>query len=158
MAKSLAQYAAENPQEMPELERAQKQQAAEDRAQELKEQRIREQMQAKVKRLKESIAAQLEQGNAPQAILYSALEAIGILTADEEWAEAGKQCLDKVYDGLAQQSLLTDNAVIEAHRAAQMQASYNDRLRRQLNRQLSGYQKIARGLNEALAALDELEE
>lgn len=158
MGKSLAQYAAENPQKMPEIEREQMQQAAEEREQERRENRSREQKQAQVNRLKEGITAQLEQGNAPQFILYSALEAIGILTNDEEWAEAGKRCLDKVYDGLAQQSLLTDNAAIEAQRIAQIQASYNDRLRRQLERQLAGYHKIARGLNEALAALEEIEE
>ena len=153
MAKSLTQYAAENPQEMPAAERAQMQHAATMREQAQE----RRQEQAQIKRLKASIIAQLEQGNAPQYILYAALEAIGTATHDEEFAKTGKQCLDKVYEDLAQQSLLTDNAAIAAARIEEMQASYNDRLRRQLEKQLTGYKKIARGLNDALAALDDLE-
>lgn len=153
MAKSLAEYAAENPQEMPAAEREQMQHAATMREQAQE----RRQDQAQIARLKASIIAQLEQGNAPQYILYAALEAIGIATHDEEFIATGKQCLDKVYEDLAQQSLLTDNAAIAAARIEEMQASYNDRLRRQLETQLKGYQRIAKGLNEALAALDDME-
>ena len=153
MAKSLTQYAAENPQEMPAAEREQMHHAATMREQAQE----RRQEQAQIERLKASIIAQLEQGNAPQYILYTALEAIGTATHDEEFTKTGKQCLDKVYADLAQQSLLTDNAAIAAARIEEMQTSYNDRLRRQLEKQLTGYQKIARGLNDALAALDDLE-
>lgn len=152
MAKSLAQYAAENPQEMPETEREQMQHTATMREREQE----RRQEQAQIVKLKASIIAQLEQGNDPQYILYTALEVIGTATHDEEFTKTGKQCLDKVYEDLAQQSLLTDNAAIAAARIKEMQESYNDRLRRQLEKQLTGYQKIARGINDALAALDDL--
>ena len=158
MGMRLDQYAAEAPQEMPEFERERLQREAEERAQARRETRSSEQKQAQVSRLKERITEQLEQGGPPQHILYAALEAIGILTDDDAWAEAGKQYLDNVYDGLAQQSLLDDNAAIQAQRISQMQESYNDRLRRQLERQLSGYHRIAKGLIDALAALGEIEE
>ena len=154
MGKTLAQYAEENPQEMPEAEREQMQRTATMREQA----RERRQDQAHIERLKQSILTQLEQGNAPQYILYTALEAIGTATQDDEFTEAGKKCLDNVYADLAQQSLLTDNAAIAAARIKEMHDNYNDRLRRQLEKQLTGYQKIAKGLNEALAALDDLED
>lgn len=153
MAKSLSEYAAANPQEMPAAEREQMQLAAEIRT----TQQERKQERAHIDRLKASILAQLQQGNAPQYILYSALEAIGLLTNDAEWTQQGKQCLDNVYADLMQQSILTDNAAIAAARIEQMQATYNERLRRQLETQLKGYQKIAKGLNDAIAALDEID-
>ena len=153
MAKTLAEYAAQNPQEMPPAEQEQQQNAAtmKDRERERAQERQNDE------RLKASILAQLQQANEPQYILYTALEAIGLLTHDAEWAETGKACLDKIYDDLAQQSLLTDNAAIAEARTREMQEGYKDRLRRQLNKQLQGYHKIARGLNDALAALDELD-
>lgn len=153
MAKSLAEYAAENPQEMPAAEREQMQHTATMKEQE----RERRQERAQIDRLKASILAQLEQGNAPQYILYTALETIGLLSHDEEFTTTGKKCLDNIYADLAQQSLLTDNAAIAAARIEEMQNSYNDRLRRQLEKQLNGYHKIAKGLNDALAALDDME-
>ena len=100
---------------------------------------------------------QLEQGNAPETILYTALRAIGLLTHDAEWTEAGKQTLDRVYADLAQQSFLTDNAAIAAHRLEQMQNDYNDKLRRQLTRNLNGYRRIEKALQEALQAVNALE-
>lgn len=150
MAKTLEEYAAQHPQQEPERER----QAIAETAQTYRERR---QEREQAEQLKASILQQLEQGNAPQYILYTALEAIGTATHDEEFTKTGKQFLDKVYEDLAQQSLLTDNAAIAAARIEEMQASYNDRLRRQLEKQLTGYQKIARGLNDALTALDDLE-
>lgn len=151
MAKSLEQYAAEHPQEMTEQEREQQQEAA-------AELLSREQKRERVRLLKQSITAQLEQGKDPRFIVYSAVEAIGLLTNDPEWAEAGKQCLDSLYAGLEQQSLLIDTEAIEAQRMEQMQAEYNERLRRQLQRQLAGYHKIANSLNEALNELNRIEQ
>ena len=151
MGKSLAQYAAEHPQEMTEQEREQQQEAA-------AEQLSREERQERIGQLKASILAQLEQGKDPRFIIYSAVEAIGLLTNDAQWAEAVQQCLNSLYAGLEQQSLLIDTAAIEAQRMEQMQSAYNERLRRQLQRQLAGYHKIANSLNEALTALDKLEQ
>jgi len=149
MAKTLEEYAAQHPQQEPERER----QAIAETAQTYRE---RQQEREQAEQLKASILQQLEQGNAPQYILYTAIKAIGILTHDAEWAEAGRQTLDTVYADLAQQSLLTDNAAIAAQRLDTMQAEYNDKLRRQLQRNLNGYRRIEKALTEALQAVNAL--
>ena len=150
MAKSLAEYAAQNPQPEP----LQEPQAIAGASRSYND-RIAERDQ--VERIKTSIAQQLQEGSAPQYVLYSALRAIGILTHDEAWAETQEKALDSVYSDLAQQSLLTDNAAIAAERLDAMQADYNAKLRRQLQRQIGGYKRIARALNEALNAVNELD-
>lgn len=147
MGKSLAEYAATHREEQPAAEReamaalaadAKERAAAIERAAELKD----------------SIAQQLEQGNEPQYILYTALKCIGLLSNDTEWTEAQHGQLDKIYKDIAQQSLLDDNAAIAAKRLEQTTSRYNERMRAQLNKQLAGYGRIAAGLREALAALD----
>jgi len=150
MGTTLAEYAAQHPQPEPERER----QAIDETARS-----YREQMQEReqVEGLKASILQQLEQGNAPETILYTALRAIGILSHDAAWTEAAKQTLDSVYADLAQQSFLTDNAAIAAHRLEQMQVEYNDKLRRQLTRNLNGYRRIEKALQEALQAVNDIE-
>jgi len=150
MGKSLAEYAAQNPQPEPPQER----QAVAHAARSYNDQ-IAERDQAE--RLKTSIAQQLQEGEAPQYILYSALRAIGLLTHDEAWAEAQQKTMDGVYSDLAQQSLLTDNAAIAAARLDTMQTEYKEKLRRQLQRQIGGYKRIARALNEALDAVNALD-
>lgn len=107
--------------------------------------------------LKESIAQQLQQGNAPQFILYTAIKAIGLLTNDPEWQEAQAAILDGIYSDLMQQSFAVDNEAIAKQRLDQMQEAYNDKLRRQLLRSLNGYKQIEKGLNDALNALNTME-
>ena len=152
MGIGLFEYAAKNPaQDPPEQER----QAIEGAARTYRE---RQEEREQAEELKASIAQQLERGNAPQYILYTALRAIGVLTHDAEWAEAQQQTLDSVYADLAQQSLLTDNAAIAAARLDTMQTQYNDKLRRQLTKSLNGYRRIEKGINEALKALNDMEQ
>ncbi len=148
--RSLEEYAAQHPQQEPERER----QAIAETARSYQD---RQQERESVEQLKASIAQQLQEGNAPQYILYAALRAIGILTHDAEWAEAQKQILDSIYADLAQQSLLTDEAAVSAARLDAMQTQYNDRLRRQLTTQLNGYRRIEKALQEALQAVNALE-
>ena len=150
MAKTLEEYAAQHPQQEPERERQAIEETARSDGEQMQERET-------VEGLKASILQQLEQGNAPETILYTALRAIGILTHDEQWTEAGKQTLDKVYADLAQQSFLTDNAAIAAQRLDTMQAEYNDKLRRQLQRNLNGYRRIEKALTEALQAANALD-
>ncbi len=150
MGKSLAEYAAQHPQQEPKRER----QAIAETARSYQD---RQQEREAVEQLKASIAQQLQEGNAPQYILYAALRAIGILTHDTEWAEAQKRILDSIYADLAQQSLLTDDAAIAAARLDAMQTQYNDKLRRQLTTQLNGYRRIEKALQEALQAVNVLE-
>lgn len=150
MGMTLAEYAAQNPQQEPEQERQTIAETARS---------YRDQMQERdqVESLKTRILQQLEQGNAPELILYTALQVIGILTHDAEWAEAGRQTLDSVYSDLAQQSLFMDNAAIAAQRLDTMQAEYNEKLRRQLQRNLNGCRRIEKALTEAMQAVDELD-
>lgn len=150
MAKSLEEYAAQHPQQEPERERQSIQEAA-------KTYQDRQQERERIEQLKASIMRQLEQGNAPQYILYTAIKAIGLLTQDAAWTEAAQKTLDSVYADLAQQSFLTDNAAIAAQRLETMQTDYNDKLRRQLTRQLNGYRRIEKALQEALQAVNAIE-
>lgn len=106
---------------------------------------------------KEGIRLQIEQGNAPESILYSALEVISILTDDPKFFEACKAPLDAIYSDLAQQSLLADNAAIAAARLEAMQADYRAKLLRQLNGKVKGYKRIESALKEALAAVYDME-
>lgn len=150
MGKSLAEYAAQHPQQEPDRER----QAIADTAQSYRE---RQQEREQAEQLKASIAQQLQEGNAPQYILYTAIKAIGLLTHDEEWTEAQNQALDSIYEDLAQQSLLTDNAAIAAQRLDTMKKQYNDKMRRQLTTQLNGYRRLEKALQEALQAVNALD-
>ena len=150
MGKSLADYAAANP--MPEPPER------EEMAAKAKTMQERQQERERAEQLKQSIIKQLEQGNDPQIILYTALECIGLYTNDPEYITAGQSMLDKVYADLAQQSFLQDNAAIAAERLEAQQAEYNKHLRNSINRQLSGYHRIEKALNDALTALNDMEE
>lgn len=151
MGKSLEQYAAENPTAEPEQERQQREQITKD-YQERKLNRL------EVDRLKEGILSQLKQGTAPQYILYPALKAIGILTADEAWTKQGQSILDNIYEDLGQQSFLVDNEAVAAARLEEMQREYNRKLKKQTEAQLMKYRVIERALNDTLKAVKELEQ
>lgn len=146
MGISLAEYAAQHPQEEPA------QQAAPTRT-------YREAAQDRetVEQIKAGISQQLAQGNAPQYILYSALRAIGILTQDQAWAEAGIAALDSVYADLAQQSMLAEESSAAADRLAQMQADYCQKTRRQIRQSLTKLEKLQRALSEAERAVNALD-
>lgn len=112
---------------------------------------------AEAERLKENITAQLEAGTEPQIILYTALKAIGLLTNDPAFTEAAQGKIDAVYSDLAQQSFIQDNNAIAQERLEKMQAEYNDKLRRSINRQLAGYRRVEKALNDVLAAVNATE-
>ncbi len=149
MGISLSEYAAQHPQQEPEPEFTQIGAVGA-----FKE---RQQERDQAEQLKESILHQLQQGNTPETILYTAIRAIGLLSQDREFAETGQRYLDSLYADLEQQSLLTDNAAVAARRLEQKQRDYNKRLRNSLNRHLKGYQRIAEALEQALEAVDNLD-
>ena len=152
MGIGLLEYAEKNPaQEPPEQEAAAIREAA-------TTYRERQEERQQAEELKASIAQQLERGNAPQYILYTAIKAIGLLTHDPEWTEAQQQSLDNVYADIAQQSLFTDNAAIAAARLEKMKQTYNDKLRQQLLKDLNGYRRIEKAITEALQAVNEIDE
>ncbi len=144
----LSEYAADHPQEQPVPEREQTAATAEII-------RERQQEQAEAERLKQSIAWQLEKGEPPQAILYSAVKAIGILSHDAAWAEAAAATLDGVWADLAQQSLFINADETAAARLQDQQQAYLDKLRRQTERQQDRLRKISKGLQDILNAIDE---
>ena len=146
MGISLAEYAAQHPQEEPAQQAAPirtYREAAQDRE--------------TVEQIKAGISQQLAQGNAPQYILYSALRAIGILTQDPAWAKAGIAALDSVYADLAQQSMLVEESSAAADRLAQMQADYCQKTRRQIRQSLTKLEKLQRALSEAERAVNALD-
>lgn len=149
MAKSLAEYAAQNPQEMPPQEAAARQEAKTiaERREEL----------AEAERLKDSILRQIDSGTAPQTILYTALSCIGLLTADKEWQETAQNSLDTVYADLAQLSLLDDNAALERERLQRMQTEYNTKLRAAIRHKIRGLDKVNRALYAVLDAVEEID-
>lgn len=152
MGYGLFDYAQQNPdtQEPP-----QEAQAIRETAQAYRDRQDRQQ---DIDRLKESILQQLEQGNAPQLILYTALTTIGTATGDESFTETATGYLDRVYGDLMQESFITDNAAIAAHRLDEMRAEYVDKLRQQVTRNLKGIARLEKALRdaqEAIAAFDE---
>ena len=147
---SLREYAALNPMDEPPQQAAERQQAEKDLA------RIQEERE-KVERIKAAITAQMEQGTAPQYMLFGAIDCIETLTHDTGWGEPLKKRLDETYQDLAQESFLVDNAAIAAERLRKQQAEHNARLRRELTRQLAKQTAIEAALRGALRSLDELE-
>lgn len=112
----------------------------------------------RAEQLKQSVLTQLEQGKDPQIILYTALECIGLYSSDPGYIAAGQEYLSRVYADLAQLSFIRDNEAIAAERLEEMQAAYNKKLRNSINRQLYGYRRIERALNDALGVLNEMEQ
>jgi hypothetical protein len=132
------------------------QQAAERQQAESDLHRIREE-QEKVERIKAAITAQMEQGTAPQYMLFGAIDCIETLTHDAGWGEPLKEKLNAIYHDLAQESLFADNAAIAAERLKKQQSEHNARLRRELTRQIAKQTAIEAALRGALRSLDELE-
>lgn len=150
MGISLEEYAKLHPMQEEPAEREQMKAAARTWAERQEEREQAEQ-------LKRNILTQLQSGNDPQLILYTALKCIGLYSSDAEFTEQAHSCLDTVYADLMQQSLLTDNAAIAAERLESMQSEYNAKLRRSINKQLAGYRRIAAALNEALNAIESID-
>lgn len=112
----------------------------------------RQQEAARIDAAKESIAAQISEGTPPEYVLYSALQLIGLLTHDNTWSEDQRAKLDKVYEDLAQISLLADNEAIGRARLEEQKRVFSDKVLRRLNRTKKECEKMAEALNQAIAA------
>lgn len=108
--------------------------------------------------LKASILQQLKQGSAPEVTLYTAVQAIGLLTHDTEWGQAAEQALDAVYNGLAQQSFLTAAANTMAAQARRAETQYMEREIRDLKRGLAKTERLRQQFQEALQTVEQLNE
>lgn len=146
----LKQYATEHGQDIPEQELK----AAGGHSDEINRRRIKENNIAHAERLKITIAEQLRQGNAPQAILFTAVNCIGLLSDDPEWAEDTQQIIESIYGDLQQQSLFIDNAAIEAQRLQELHWKYKDKLEKQITKQLANTKKLSTALSDLLEGLE----
>lgn len=122
-----------------------------------REEQQRQQDTAEALRLKESIARGLEQGQEPQALLYTAVRVIGLLTNDPAFTEAAQARIDAVYKDLAQLSFTEDNDRKAQERLEKMQTEYRDKLRGSISRQLNANRRIEKALQEVLNAVDAAE-
>lgn len=151
MSYGLFDYAAENrePAELPPAET--------DVRDASKIYRAQQERRESVERIKTSILQQLERGNAPELVLYSAIRAIGIATADEDFTRQASGYLDQVYGDLLQGSFLQDNVAVAAARLEELRSSYLDKLRSSIERQQRQVAKLSIALQEAGEALDALD-
>lgn len=149
MGKSLAEYAAQHPQ-----------QGAGDATEQAENKSIAERREEwnAAEKLRESLLRQITAGQEPNIILYTALECIGLYSADKEWTEAAKTALDSIYADLAQQSFIIDNAEKERERLEQLQADHRREVQNSIDRQLRKLKKIERALQDARAAASDPEE
>lgn len=146
---SLEEYAAAHPHELTEPER--REQAAHARSY-----AERKEAEARSKDLMAQILRQLENGTAPQTVIYTAVEAIATLTGAEEWKAAAEKSLETIYADLAQQSFLTDNESIAADRLQARAEEQAAKTRRQLESNLRKCRQLETALQEALNAAQRL--
>lgn len=108
----------------------------------------------RAQRLKESLLRGLEGGTEPQTLLYMAISGIAAATFDGEFEARAHGYLDAISADLAQQSMFVDEKAVEAQRRQTIQADFNEKMRRQLLRQMKGYRQIMDGLQTALDAIN----
>ena len=104
--------------------------------------------------LKDGILRILEQGTDPQIVLYTAVRANGLYSRDPEFTKQAYKYLDAVYGDLAQQSFIVDNAAIAAGRLKEQAEAYRFRLMGQLTRQRNEAQRILKGIEDTLTAIN----
>lgn len=150
MGKSLSEYAEQHPQARPDLE-AEKMAAQARSLDDLKHNR------AQAAELQESITTQLEEGNAPELILYTAIKCIGLLTNAPEWAQAAERRLDDIFGDLMQISIAGEEKAIAAARLDEKYKTYQAKLSRQLQKQYENTRKLEQELLQALITSRELE-
>lgn len=138
MGLSLEEYAKQNP--PTENEQREFKEAAKPLQEELARTRA-------VEDLKAGILSQIWQGDEPQYILYAALEAIGILTNDADWAALGQAELDKIYGDLRQRALFRDDLALEHERLEGKQADFLDKLQKRTARDMRTAQNILDSLD-----------
>lgn len=113
---------------------------------------------ARVADLKQSIARQIDKGNAPQIPLVAALDALGIVTRDKAWADACKASLEAYAPGATQQSMLEDTASKEILAQQEQTAKYLKTTVEALQKRLKATQKIQDGIMFTIARLGDLED
>lgn len=108
-----------------------------------------------VEQMKGSILNQLEQGNAPENVLYTAIKVIGVVTHDPLFAQNGQLALDRLVGELEQPSLFVDTVTIAANRCKQKQEKYLATLKNSATRQVKKFQKLEAALQEIVDMVDD---
>lgn len=147
MIGSLEEYAAQHPAIETEQERAEREESAREYADGQAARR-------RVFELKESVMQQLQQGTAPEIILYNVIDAIGVICNDKEYTRAGQEILSRCYEGARQQSLLMDTKAEAARKLEEMRDKYNADMIKTIRGKLKKHRQIERGLLDALQALN----
>ena len=107
--------------------------------------------------LRESITHQLRFGNAPELILYTAIEALGLLASSDEWAAECKRILKREYPDIGQLAIYTVNVSAAAERFDRQRREYVDKTRKQLQARLTSGNQFIRHVIGAMQALTDLE-
>lgn len=103
--------------------------------------------------LKTAILRQMEDEQAPELILYMAIEAIGLLSDDADYIECGQRWLNIVYKDLGRDAETLTDATGQARRLEQMQADYTQKLYNSITRQMGTCRKIMEALRSVQATL-----
>lgn len=88
--------------------------------------------QGDIERGKAIITEMLQQDQAAQYILYSAVGLIGLCTEDQAWTDAAKESLQRHYGDLEQMTIVLENHAANMEELKQKQAAYIDKARRRL--------------------------
>lgn len=144
MKQSLYDYAAEHPKTAPLEEQAIGSKTIQERWDELD----------KARELQSLIIRQLQKGDPPQVILYTAIKCIELFSEDEEWAQQAQGQLNKIYEDLAQLSLDIDAAEIERQRLEKLQEEYAQKLQKDIKRRIRGLEAIRAELETVLTDVE----
>ena len=109
-----------------------------------------EDLKAKAAEQKARILDALKLGQDPGQILFAALECIGTITADPEWAQAGQEILGRIYEGLEQADLFRDDDRVKAERLEALADEQRAKTRATLQRAISKAQKLQADAEKAL--------
>lgn len=145
MGMTLDEYAAQHPMQEPEAPAAPI------------NYRDRQADRAEAARLMDLITRQLQEGQAPQYVLATALKAIGLLSDCPEWTEDAQILLEIDFCNIGQQSLLADHAAQQAERLRHRQADYFKTLERRLSKQLQECRTIENHISQTIAELHEIQ-
>lgn len=96
--------------------------------------------------IKSRISREIWSGTPPHLLLYQAINCIGLLTSDEEWADNMRQNLDDIYADISQQSMLIDSTTRELEQLQRMYEDYRRRLSKILKGKLSQLDEIRKAM------------
>lgn len=146
MAKSLEQYAAENPQAAPP--------EVQEMAAEQNKVRERQENVEAAQQIMQQILEALKSGEPADIVLYMALKCIGLFAADAEFTSEAQNELAAVYENAAQQSMLVSEKEAAAENLANKKHEYLLKLHKDIERQAKRCSHIEYELNTLLRDIE----